>query len=159
MISGSDFISLDLSSAICKTGIKTWSYLPGRDSSRPREMTGGRVLKSVMNIPDIRVMVTTGAFSSSWPVKFVSIECSKVWTLIEMLKRCLLERNHGFRGCIFNDHHSAYRTHTAMHLNHRWADLGSLKGSPQPLRWRAAGIPLVESSPSVFSHLLSHWLS
>lgn len=75
---------------------------------RPGDDSGGRVLKSIMNIPDVRIMITTRAFSP-WNHEIVSIECSKVWTLIKMLNKCSLECNYSFMGCISNGHHDAYR--------------------------------------------------
>lgn len=65
MISGNDFISLDLSFAICKTGIpglilstdQGYSETVGDDSS-------GRDLESEMNIPEVRIMITRIFFSS-----------------------------------------------------------------------------------------------
>lgn len=74
---------------------------------RPGDDSGGRVSKSVMNIPDVRIMITR-AFSP-WNNEIVSIECSKAWTLIKMLSKRSLECNYSFMGCISNSHHDAYR--------------------------------------------------
>lgn len=64
MISGNDFISMDLSFAICKIGIpglnlstyQGYSETTGDDSS-------GRDLESEMNIPEVRIMITRVLFS------------------------------------------------------------------------------------------------
>lgn len=108
-------------------------------------MTAVEGFKSVMNIPEVRIIRMRWEFSSSYrPMRLVSTECNKISTLI----RCSINvfwnaAMVSWCPVMASGHHDACRAGIQKWISTTGGggDLYSLKESSQSLRWWAVGVP------------------